>query len=80
MTMEFIKEMVEGGNDFYFTYAGARAGAETTVREGAFTYTFWWKDVYKKFSDWDELISAPLLQGSCIKDLVEQKLVDVEFV
>lgn len=79
MTMKYLKQVVEWGNDFYFTYDGARAGMETTIDEGNWSYNLWWKDVDKTYSDWNDVIHDPVFNGNSIATLLSRKQIEIEF-
>lgn len=79
MTVKELKQWVEWGNDFYFTYDGVRAGMESTVHKGVWSYNLWWKDVDKTYSEWKEVIHDPVFNGESVATLMAKKQIEIEF-
>ena len=79
MTVRTLKKWVEWGNDFYFTYDGARAGMESTVHNGVWSYNLWWKDVDKTYSAWKDVINDPVFNGNSIAALMASKQIAIDF-
>lgn len=78
MSLEDLKRLVvDEMNDFYFDYEGKRVGVEQTVQNSIATYTMWWGDDEKEYSDFDELLSDGFFDGRSVIDLLE--IVEIEF-
>lgn len=79
MTLNYLKNAVDDVNDFYFTYDGARAGVELSIKNRVRTFHLWWKDIDKTYSEWNDVIHDPLFNGSSIATLLTRKQIEIEF-
>lgn len=78
MTLDDLKRLVvDEANDFYFDYEGKRVGVEQIVTNSVATYTMWWGDEEKEYSDFDELLSDGFFDGRSVIDLLD--VVEIEF-
>lgn len=78
MTLEELKRLVlDEANDVYFSYEGKRAGIEQTVADSVATYTMWWGEEVKEYSDFDELLLDGFFNGRSVADILD--LVEIEF-
>ena len=79
MTVKELKQWVEWGNDFYFIYDGARAGMESTVHGGVWSYHLWWKGVNKTYSTWKDVVRDRVFNGNSIAALMTANQIEIEF-
>lgn len=79
MTIKYLKNAVDNVNDFYFTYDGARAGVELSIKNRVRSFHLWWKDVDKTYSEWNDVIHDPVFSGNSIATLLSRKQIEIEF-
>lgn len=79
MTLRELKQAVEDGNDFYFTFEGKRAGIEQTVIDYQETYTLWWGDLDKKYDSFMAVVCDPVFDGESIVALLSKNRIEIEF-
>lgn len=79
MTLQELQRAVNDGNDFYFMYDEIAAGVESCSLNGSAGYVLWYGDNEWKFRDLGQLLSAPVIHGNAIRDLIVQKKIDIQF-
>lgn len=79
MTLRGLKQAVEDGNDFYFTFEGKRAGIEQKVVAHQETYALWWGDLEKKYDRFMAVVCDPVFDGESIITLLNKNKIEIEF-
>lgn len=72
MTLNELKAAIlENGTGIYFEFIGKKCGVEPEVQNSVFTFTMWYGDSFKDYSDFDELLLDGFFDGKSIVDLLD---------
>ena len=72
MTLNELKAAIyEYGTGIYFDINGKQCGVEPEVQDSVFTFTMWYGDSFKDYSDFDELLLDGFFDGKSIVDLLD---------
>lgn len=81
MTLNELKAAIlENGTGIYFELNGKKCGIEPEVQDSVFTFTMWYGDSFKDYSDFDELLLDCFLMASRLSIfLTSSNRVSIEF-
>lgn len=68
---EIRHELVYEWNDIEFIYNGKRSGVTSEVRDYIPTFTMWYGDKEKEYSDIDEVMSDKFFDGKSLAEIAE---------
>lgn len=72
MTLNELKAAIlENGTGIYFELNGKKCGVEPEVQDSVFTFTMWYGDSFKDYSDFDELLLDGFFDGKSIVDILD---------
>ena len=72
MTLNELKAAIlDNGTGICFEFNGTKCGVEPVVQDSVFTFTMWYGDHFKDYSDFDELLLDGFFDGKSIVDLLD---------
>lgn len=69
---EFLEELITNWNEPTFEYKNKPCGIKLAALNGNYTFTMWYGDNAKKYSDVDELMSDKFFNGRSLDDILSE--------
>lgn len=69
---EFLEELVTNWNEPTFDYNGKPCGIALSALNGVYTFTMWYGDKTKKYSEIDELMTDKFFDNLSLTDILPE--------